>query len=154
MATKRDEADVNRVPRKRSGVAEKAVDVIVVEDDADSREMMATLLTANECLVRAVATADAAHDAALERVPDVVVTDLRLVGGSAGWTLAEALRGEPRTKHVALIAVTGEVEPRQAVVAHFDAYLRKPIETTLLIELVKQLAALGRAERRKAFAAG
>lgn len=145
---------MTRAPRQRSGVAEKAVDVIVVEDDDDSRVMMAALLTSNDCLVRAVATADAAHDAALERVPDVLITDLRLIGGSAGWTLAEALRAEPRTQHVALIAVTGEVEPRQAVVAHFDAYLRKPVEITLLLDLVSQLSLLSRAERRRAHAAG
>jgi CheY-like chemotaxis protein len=141
---------MSRAPRKSSGVAEKAVDVIVVEDDDDSRAMLAALLTAHDCLVRAYATADAAHDAALERIPDVVVTDLRLALGSAGWTLAEALRAEPRTRDVALIAVSGAVEPRQAVVTPFDAYLRKPVETALLLDLVSQLAALSRARRRHA----
>ncbi len=51
---------MNELPRKRSGVTEKAIDVIVVEDDDDTRMMIAALLTANDCL----ATADAAHDAA------------------------------------------------------------------------------------------
>jgi CheY-like chemotaxis protein len=140
---------MSRHPLTRSGVTEKAVDVIVVEDHDDSREMLTALLCASDCLVRAVATADAAHQLAIERVPDVVVTDLWLPGGSAGWTLAEALREDPRTRHVALIAITGHVEPRREVVASFDAYLRKPVETALLRDLVLQLAAISRAERRR-----
>lgn len=135
-------------PSGSSGVAQRPIDVLVVEDDDDCRAELAALLVANDCVVRAVATAESAHDCALERVPDVVVTDLRLTGSSAGWTLADALRAEPRTRDVALIAVTGVVEPRQAVVTPFDAYLRKPIEVGLLVALVKQLAALGRGRRR------
>jgi CheY-like chemotaxis protein len=55
---------------------------------------------------------------------------------------------------VALIAVTGEVEPRRAVVSAFDAYLRKPIDVALLVDLVHQLASLGRTGRRAARASG
>lgn len=144
---------MRRAPRGGSGIEEKAVDVIIVEDDEDSRVMMAALLIANDCLVRAVATGDAARVSALERVPDVVISDLRLAAGSSGWVLADALRAEPRTRHVALIAVTGEVEPERAVAARFDAYLRKPVEIKLLLDLVLQLAPVSRAQRRHACAA-
>src|SRR6185369_10299392 len=114
--------------RSNSDITVKALDVIVVEDDHDARTLMASLLQAQEFLVRAFEEAEAAHESALARVPDVVVTDLRLRDGSAGWTLARALRENARTAHVSLIAVTGNVAPEREVVAAFDAYLRKPID--------------------------
>ncbi len=146
MTTERDASLLHRAAL-RSGIREKSVDVLIVEDDDDARTMMASLLATNGCLVRGVATSDMAYQSAIERVPDVVVTDLLLRGSSAGWTLAEALREEPRTRHVALIAVTGGVEPRRAVVRPFDAYLRKPVETKLLLALVRQLAMISRGSR-------
>jgi CheY-like chemotaxis protein len=138
---------VERTP-KQSGTIERAIDVLVVDDDSDCRIMLAAALTAAGCVVLAVDGAEAAYDAIQRRVPDVVVTDLRLVGGSAGWTLAETLRAEARTRHVGLIAITGVVAPAMRVVAPFDAYLRKPVDLPLVAQIVRQLASVSRAQRR------
>lgn len=143
---------MERTRPKRSGVTEKVIDVIVVEDDHDCRLMLATALTAAECVVLAVAGADAAYEAAQRRVPDVIVTDLHLRDGSAGWTLAQVLRADPRTRDVGLIAVTGLVAPAMEIVAPFDAYLRKPFDLDLIIQLVRQLAAVSREARQRAHA--
>lgn len=136
-----------RVAHGDIDVPNEAIDVIVVEDDRDARSMIYFLLSTNGCVVRAFGDAGSAHQGALARVPDVVVSDLRLVGGAAGWTLAQALREDARTRHIALIAVTGVVEPAHWVVRAFDAYLRKPVETTLMLDLVRQLAVTSRHAR-------
>jgi two-component system nitrogen regulation response regulator NtrX len=139
-----------RKVRKESGVGEKVVDVVVVEDDDDSRTMLVVLLETNDCMVRSFANAEDAFAASQERVPDVIIADLHLSnGGATGWTLAEMLRREGRTAHVALIAITGQVEPRMEVVRAFDAYVRKPAEANLVVMLVGQLAAVSRAQRRE-----
>jgi CheY-like chemotaxis protein len=138
-----------------SGVIECAIDVVVVEDDEDARELIARLLTNDGCRVRAFGTAEAAFAAAQAQVPDVVVTDLVLRARLAtGWSLAEMLRREPATRHVALVAVTGQVEPRLDFVRSFDAYLRKPIDGELLQSLVARLAHASREARDQAAAAG
>ena len=129
-----------------SGIAQKAIEVIVVEDDDDARALLAMFLERRKCSVRAFADALSAQEAAVDHAPDVVVTDLRLLG-SAGWTLAAALREDARTRHVALVAVTGEVEPRREVIESFDAYLRKPIDLERIADLVEQLAAISRSAR-------
>jgi CheY-like chemotaxis protein len=144
---------MERTRTKRSGVTEKAIDVIVVDDDHDCRLMLATALTAAECVVLAVEGADAAYEAAQRRVPDVIITDLQLRDGAAGWTLAQVLRSDPRTRDVGLVAVTGVVAPAMQIVAPFDAYLRKPVELGLIVQLVRQLAAVSRAARQRAHAA-
>jgi len=139
---------------KQSDIRVKSIDVVVVEDDPDVRRLLETVLTMAELLVRSFDRADTAYDAIHARIPDVVVTDLRLDGGSAGWTLAEALRGDARTSDIALIAVTGTVAPARAVVAPFDAYLTKPVDMGLLRELVTHLAAARRAARSQKRARG
>jgi len=120
--------------------------LVIVEDDADHRTMLAEILSMDRHVVRAYPSAEDAHAAILVRTPDIVITDLKL-GGVAGWKLAEMLRTDPRTRHVALVAVTGAVDPRREVVTHFDAYLPKPIDLDVLRELVRNLASMSRAKR-------
>lgn len=131
----------------RSGTHEKPLDVVVVEDDADSRELLREALELAGFLVRPVADADEAMNALARRIPDVVVTDLVLAHGASGWTLAEALREQPETAEVALIAVSGRVEPDWRIVRAFDAYLRKPIDLDVLSRLVAQLGGRARTAR-------
>jgi CheY-like chemotaxis protein len=131
-----------------SGIIVKWVDVLLVEDDDDCRAMIASVLSIHDCLVRGVATAQEARVAAMDGIPDVVISDLQLASGTPGWTLARALRDDARTAHVGLIAITGSVEPWPTVVSPFDAYLRKPVEARLLVGLVKQLGAVSRATRQ------
>jgi CheY-like chemotaxis protein len=139
-------------PRSISGTMQKPIDVLVVEDDEDCRKLIVTILVAHDYLVRSVDGAEAGRQAALERIPDVVVTDLHLAPGPPGWTLARALRDEPRTRHIGLIAMTGHIEPWQSVANPFDAYLRKPVEVALLVDLVRQLADVSRGMRELATA--
>ena len=101
-------ADVTR-ENHISGVSESPSDVVIVEDDADHRAMRVDLLAADGHVVRAYASAEVAHAAVLEHTPDIVIADLQFEG-VAGWTLAEMSRSDARTRHVALVAVTGAVD--------------------------------------------
>jgi DNA-binding response OmpR family regulator len=132
-----------------SGVVEKPLEVIVVDDDPDTRELIAVLFESQRWLVRAFAAIDAAQAAALANPPDVLITDLELVAPGDGLRLARALRAHPRTRSVALILVTGhEVEAH--VASTFDAHARKPVEPETLVDMVKTCGALRRAERARA----
>ena len=42
--------------------------------------------------------------------PDIVVTDLTLRGGD-GWQLIQDLKGEPRTREIPVVLLTGHAEP-------------------------------------------
>lgn len=74
---------------------------------------------------------------------DVVLTDLSL-GDESGIDLATRLRATPESAGVAIVAVTGRVEPEWAIVRHFDAYVRKPIDAPLLVRIVQQLCVVSR----------
>jgi CheY-like chemotaxis protein len=144
---------MDRRPRKTTSGSRprsESIDVVLVEDHDDGREMLYELLVRRRMTVRAFASVATALDAVRERVPDVVVTDLALPE-RGGHELAAILRSDAATAHVPLIAVTGVVDPSWNVMRWFDAYLRKPIEVEALRDLVESLYESARAARdRKA----
>lgn len=140
--------------RFSSGTQAKPLRVLVVEDHEDSREMAREVIRAAGCIVRTVASAEAAMASIGESLPDVVVTDLFLGCGASGWTLAETLREDPATAHIALIAVSGRVDPAWQVVRAFDAYLHKPVDLDALVTLVQRLGQGSRDARRAGGARG
>lgn len=130
-----------------STVPHRAVDVLVVENDHATLEVFVDLLRANRFAVRGAANVPEAEAAMRERVPDVVLCDLHLDRSDSGWKLAESIRANPRTCHVARIAMTGHLHPTLAVVRSFDEYLRKPLNIWVLLETVARLAEASRRAR-------
>ncbi len=75
-------------------------------------------------------TADVARQLILDAPPDVVLCDIHLSGEPDGYELARALREEPRSAAVRLVALTGfgrDTDREQARQAGFDEHLTKPV---------------------------
>jgi CheY-like chemotaxis protein len=123
----------------------KGVSLLVVEDDPDSREMLAATFAGCGAKVRAVASAAQARDALERAAPDVLVSDIGLPGEN-GYTLirkvraADAERGR-RIPALALTAFTRPEERQEAIDAGFDEHLPKPV---VLADVVDKVAALAR----------
>jgi PAS domain S-box-containing protein len=101
--------------------------VLVVDDDQDTREVMAALLGRFHCAVSTAPTVAAALDAARSTTFDVLISDIHLPDGS-GLQLLGKLR--LRKCAVRGIAVSGAVSPEdvdRAKAAGFVTYLKKPI---------------------------
>jgi DNA-binding NtrC family response regulator len=111
--------------------------VLIVEDDADLRELIAEALTDQGCDVRCAADGAEARDAAAEITYDVVLADIRLPKLD-GVTLFRLLREQAPTTDT--IFMTGNANVSEAVAllkeGAFD-YLTKPIR---LDELEAQMA--------------
>lgn len=77
---------------------------------------------------------------AREARPDVVVMDLQMPGLS-GAQVSRALREDPATKDIPLIAATGHAHARldDAVVAGFDALIVKPCDPDRLVVEIRRL---------------
>ena len=108
--------------------------VVVIEDNADIRDTLRTLLDmwGHESTM----TADGLTG--LERVlrerPDVVLIDIGLPGMN-GYDVARAIRRNDEKRDIRLIAVTGYGQPSDkelALQAGFDAHLLKPISPDIL----------------------
>jgi PAS domain S-box-containing protein len=117
--------------------------VLVVEDDADTRDFLGFAL--GRAGVKTVLTASTAE--ALDRLTaetfDVVVSDLSMPGAD-GYALIRRLRemdagASARRPAVALTAHAGPDERRRALEAGFDAYLVKPVDAVDLTGVVARL---------------
>jgi CheY-like chemotaxis protein len=99
--------------------------ILVVEDDDDSREVLAQSLSLEGATVMAASTASEAL--ALLPEADIIVTDFALPGDDAVWLL-ERVNKQPRP--IPVIATSGydeSQEPRLAT-APFAGKLLKPLD--------------------------
>jgi CheY-like chemotaxis protein len=110
------------------------LDVLIVEDNDDAREMMRHLLLLAGHAVREAPDGVTGLTMALERPPDVAIVDVGLPGLD-GFELARRLRADPRGRATPLIALPGygQSETRaRALEAGFDAFLVKPLAAEAL----------------------
>ncbi|MCG2595669.1 ATP-binding protein [Ramlibacter sp. XY19] len=115
--------------------------VLVVDDNLDAADTLATLLDMLGLQTRQVHDGEGVLAAALEFRPEVVLLDIGLPGMD-GYEVARALRGEPRLGRVTLIALTGwgaEDDRRRALAAGFDHHLTKPVDLAVLEQMLRTL---------------
>ena len=106
--------------------------ILVIDDEADVRESMRSVLDAK---VRTVLTADSANDAceqliSSEIVPDLIIADYRLRDDQTGDSAIERVREEVNEDVPAMI-ITGDTSParlREATASGFRL-LHKPVVT-------------------------
>ncbi|MEK6285910.1 MAG: response regulator [Acidobacteriota bacterium] len=127
--------------------------VLVVDDEADARELVATLLQQCGARVTAVASAEEALDvlAAGEtgRQPDVIVSDISMPDAD-GHELIRRVRelAAERGGHIPAVALTAygrSVDRIRALSAGFQMHMPKPVEPAELATVVASLT--GRAGR-------
>jgi CheY-like chemotaxis protein len=115
--------------------------VLVVDDDEDNREMLASVLTHSGARV---ATAENAAEAltAFERErPHILISDIGLPDED-GYNLLRKLRALPVTSggaDVPAIALSGYGDPEDcaaASLAGFQAHLTKPVELPIVVATV------------------
>ncbi|HEX7706119.1 MAG TPA: MASE1 domain-containing protein [Thermoanaerobaculia bacterium] len=112
--------------------------VLVVEDNADAREMLVIILKRAGHDVRAASDGLEGITAAESFVPEIVLLDIGLPGLD-GYGVARRLRASHRTSEVQLVALTGygqEEDREKALAAGFDHHLLKPVEPAAVLALV------------------
>jgi signal transduction histidine kinase/ActR/RegA family two-component response regulator len=121
------------------------LDVLLVEDDADTREALRIVLENHGSRVRSVASVRQALEAYAAHPPDLVISDVGMPGEN-GYVLIRAIRDqeEGRSHRTLAIAMTGfasREDHETALRAGFDEHVAKPVETDDLLDRVRVLAA-------------
>ena len=103
-----------------------AADVVVIEDDRASLDLLTAYLSGAE--VRVTAARDAASGLAAVRQerPAAVLLDIRLPDMD-GWAVLEALKGDPATRSIPVVVVSMVDEPARGAELGAAAYLVKPV---------------------------
>jgi CheY-like chemotaxis protein len=121
-------------------VGGRAQAILVVDDDRTARELMVAAL---EPLGRRVVTCGNAAGALQEIAadpPGLVLTDRRL-GATDGLDLVRAIKGDPSTRRIPVIVVSGDVSAgaaKQARDAGAEGYLLKPVALATLLREVER----------------
>jgi CheY-like chemotaxis protein len=122
------------------------IDCIIVENHADTREAEAEYLNHCGFEVRAADGGSALWTLIQERVPDVIVMDLKLPSVD-GWELTRQIRADRRTTHVpiaVLSASVGRDDRDRALSSGANVFLSKPCDpeevAATLLGLVAQAA--------------
>jgi PAS domain S-box-containing protein len=115
--------------------------LLVVDDDADTREAIGFLLLRAGAVVETVASAREAL-AAIERSrPDVLIADIGMPGED-GYELIRQVRALPperggRMPAVALTAYARPEDRERALAAGYEEHVAKPVEPEKLIEMLR-----------------
>ena len=115
--------------------------VFVVEDQPVELKLAVHVLTAAGHEVGRATAAEGALQAILENQPDVILLDMALPGMN-GLALARALKNDPRTQGIPIVAVTSYPEhfsEAEASAAGCNAYISKPLSTRTLPHVLAEL---------------
>jgi signal transduction histidine kinase/ActR/RegA family two-component response regulator len=121
--------------------------IVVVDDDSDTRELLQSVFESAGATVRVAASAEEAFTACIEDRPDVLVTDIAMPGQD-GYALMRQLqaamgRNAPRAS-VALTAFAGARDRERSTEAGFDCHIAKPFDPEELVRTVMELLQPGR----------
>lgn len=114
--------------------------LLLVEDHRDTRQMYVAFLSSSFDMMEA---ADAEQALALieERRPDLIITDLSLPGMD-GFEFIARVRGEPATRDIPVISLSGysgDQHEQRARAAGCDRVLEKPCLPDALARAVSEL---------------
>ena len=125
-----------------SAVGVPALRILVVDDNVDSAESLATLLAMKGHEVRSVHDGAQAVEAARQYQPQLALLDIGLPTLN-GYEVAKRIRQQQGGERMALVAVTGwgqEEDKRLAVEAGFDWHLTKPVDPSDIDDLLVSMA--------------
>ncbi|NJK77229.1 MAG: response regulator [Microcoleus sp. SU_5_6] len=125
------------------------VSILVVDDDADTREYLSFVLEQAGADTICAASAGEALQVLARSTPDILLSDIGMPEMD-GYALMRRVRAMPldrggQIRAIALTAYAGEMNQQQALRAGFQLHLSKPVEPEKLIEAISSLSCLSRA---------
>ena len=133
-------AQEEALPLSASAQPLQAVQVLLVDDDVDSRNLIAFTLEQSGAIVTSVtAAAEALHVLKQTRF-DLLVSDIGMPEMD-GYTLMQQIRALPPEQGgdilaIALTAFAGEYDQRRAIAVGFQKHISKPVEPNALVRIV------------------
>ena len=128
----------------------RRLDVLVVDDNADARDLLRLLLESRGAAVRTAASAAEALKAIRERPPAVLLADLGMPEED-GYSLIRKVRGQGHhaatLSAVAVTAFATVTDRERAIAAGYDAHVSKPVDADALTGIIQSLLGPGATDR-------
>lgn len=148
-ATPRPDAErVVRTVHRRLELAEAAGrDILVVDDDANLRELLRQQLTEHGYAVRMATNGYEAIGQVRAKRPDLVILDV-MMPELSGFDVAAMLKNDPATESIPILILSIIQDTERGVRLGVDRYMTKPAEAEALVAAVQELVAEVRSPRR------
>jgi len=130
--------------RQKEKASFQDVTVLIVDDEAEDRELLRELLDKEGYLVLEAKSGEEALRLAMEASPRLILLDV-MMPGPDGYEVCRRLRAEPRTRFIPVVMVTahGDFEHRLlGIEAGADEFLLKPVNLLELTARVRSLLEL------------
>ncbi len=131
---------MSKIPQSLNGLR-----VLVVDDEADIRELITVVLESYGIRVKAVTSATAALAALKPFQPDVLICDIRMPDGN-GRDLIRQIRALEAKEggYLPATAITAylEEEREESLKAGFEAHVHKFTQPSEWVEIIARLASL------------
>jgi PAS domain S-box-containing protein len=114
------------------------LDILLVDDDADGRELLATVLRRHGARVATAGSGAAALAHFARRKPDLILSDIGMPGQDGYSLLAQMRRAAPGLEipAIAITAFTSADDRARAIAAGFQHHLAKPVDPDVLVATV------------------
>ncbi|MFN6539720.1 MAG: response regulator [Nostoc sp. EkiNYC01] len=125
----------------------KELRLLVIDDDPDTRKILAILFKLEGAKIITVASAAEALEVMLYFQPDVLICDICLPNED-GYSLLKKVRTlsreqrRPQIPAIAMTAFVDEEDRAYALLTGFQSHLYKPIDLKLLVHVVANLTKL------------
>ena len=144
LADRMEPVTVAHVPEISTDHLLDGLRVLLVDDEAEARQIISTVITRTGAEVRACESAHEALAKLSEWKPDVILSDIAMPEED-GYSFIRKVRSLPRDKGgdtpaAALTAYARDVDRRQALAAGYQMHIAKPIGASQLITMIARLA--------------
>lgn len=117
--------------------------VLLVDDEADIRDLVSFILQDYGVEVTAVASAPQALQALSGHIPDVLISDIGMPEVDGYMLIRQVRERSPQeggeVPAIALTAYAGEMNQQQAIAAGFQLHIAKPVDPELLVKAIANL---------------
>ena len=119
--------------------------ILIIDDDADFREAITTLLTSKGYEVTAAAEGKSGFEKAQAELPNLIILDVMMAHETEGFEVARDFQANEKTKNIPVIMVTGvkkemdlgyDINPDKQWLP-VKAMLEKPVQAEKLLEVIK-----------------
>ncbi len=116
--------------------------VLIVEDQAEVRELVEVTLSQSNVRVLQAESGDDGVRLALAELPQLVLMDVMMPGEIDGWEAVRRIRGDERMRKATVLMLTARSQSsdfQQGREAGADGYITKPFSPLALIKKVDEV---------------
>ena len=113
--------------------------VLVVDDEADARELVKRFLESSEAVPVLAASAAEAQSLLITFLPDVIVSDIGMPGEDGYEFMRNVRQSGVKTPAIALTAFARSEDRIRSLQAGYQAHLTKPVEPAELLAMIIRL---------------